>query len=264
MVCSESYTHYEKEDKYVYSHINIDAEIIDSREYLKNFMIKYVKPTSTFPAAFRRKTLVKAQFKEMTMMNDTSIYLRALMMGGKTFINKKIVGIYRIHAGNYTSSPQSDFIIKNLEEKRRIYEYLRQNYAFRNLDGWYAKRVGKTVNYFLRNSRDEKGVGDVINWVNENVSYEEYLKYKKRQIESSKVKLYYFNGRPNFGDMINEDILTSIFKLDFKFSTFQNADLCCIGSILDKLLTNSNINDADKKRQRGCETNKPFHVWEPA
>lgn len=261
IVCSESYIHYEKKDKYVYSNINIDDEIIDSVEYLKNFMIKYVKPTSTFPAAFRRKTLVKAQFKEMTMMNDTSIYLRALMMGGKTFINKKIIGIYRIHTSNETFNPQSDFIIKNLEEKRKIYEYLKENNTLQNLDDWYAKQIEKTVNHFLRSNYDEKGAYDVINWVNENVSLEEYLKYKKKLIESSNVKLYYFTGRPNFGDMLNEDILSSIFNLKFEFSTFQNADLCCVGSILDKLITNSNINDVDKKRQNNCEINKPFHIW---
>ena len=60
-----------------------------------------------FPAAFRRKTLMESNFKEMTMMNDTSIYLRALMIDGKTFINKKIVGIYRVYGAN-------DTIIQNL------------------------------------------------------------------------------------------------------------------------------------------------------
>lgn len=72
MVCTEPYTHYE-EDNYVYSSINIDDEIIDSIDYLKNFMINYKTPTPLFPAAFRRKTLIEVKFKEMTMTNDTSI-----------------------------------------------------------------------------------------------------------------------------------------------------------------------------------------------
>ena len=47
-------------------------------------MIEYKKPAVY--TAFRRTNLIKAQFKEMTMMNDTSMHLRALMMGGKTYI----------------------------------------------------------------------------------------------------------------------------------------------------------------------------------
>lgn len=261
VICSESYTHFEEEDRYVYSNINIRAEIIDSIEYLENFMIKYLKPKSTFTAAFRRKTLMEAKFKEMTMMNDTSIYLRALMMGGKTFINKKIIGIYRVHSTNDTFNTKSDFIIKNLEEKRKIFEYLREHKTINNLDEWYAKQIEITVNHFLRHNSDEKGEDDVISWVNENVSYEEYLKYKRRQIESSNVKLYYFHARPNFGDILNEDILSSIFKLEFESATFQNADLCCVGSIFDKLVTNSEIGEADRKMQEDCEIHKPFHIW---
>ena len=41
VICSESYTHYETEDKYVYSNVNLDEGPIDSLTYLKNFMTKY-------------------------------------------------------------------------------------------------------------------------------------------------------------------------------------------------------------------------------
>ena len=261
VICSESYTHYEKEDKYEYSDLNLDEGKIDSIEYLKNFMTKYHKPKSTFTAAFRRKTLIEAEFKEMTMMNDTSIYLRALMMGGKTFINKKIIGIYRIHSENTTFALQSDFIIKNLEEKRKIYEYLTKHKLITNADEWYAKQIAVTVNYYLSHTDDEEGMDNVLNWVWKNVSHEEYLKYKKRMIEEYGIKLYYFNVWPNFGDLLNEDILSSIFKQDFEFRSFQNADLCGLGSIFDKLLTNSNIGEDDKKLQKDCKEAKPIHIW---
>ena len=200
VICSESYTLYEKEGKYVYSDLNLDEGKIDSIEYLKNFMIKYRK--SQVPSAFRRKTLIAAEFKEMTMMNDTSIYLRALMMGGKTFINKKIIGIRRIHSENITFAPQSDFIIKNLEEKRKIYEYLTEHKLIANADEWYAKQIAITVNYYLSHTDDEEGVDNVLNWVWKNVSPEEYLKYKKIMIEKYGIKLYYFNVWPNFGDLL--------------------------------------------------------------
>lgn len=261
VICSESYTHYEKEDRYVYSGLKLDNGKIDSIEYFKNFMTKYPKPKSLFPAAFRRKTLIEAEFKEMTMMNDTSIYLRALMMGGKTYINKKIIGVYRVHSKNDTLDPKSSFIIKNLEEKRKIYEYLKENKIITNQFEWYAQQIAITVNYYLDHSDDEPGKDDVLNWVWKNVSYDEYLKYKKRVIESNNLKLYYFNNWPNFGDLINENILSSIFKIDFEFASFQNADLCGCGSIFDKLVTNSNIGEDDKELQDKCKVNKPMHIW---
>ncbi|SDA42368.1 glycosyltransferase [Methanobrevibacter millerae] len=260
IICSESYTHYEKENKYVYSSVNFNDGQIDSIEYLKNFMIKYRKPTSLFPAVFRRKTLIESQFKEMTMMNDTSVYLRALMMGGKTFINKKIIGIYRVHGENDTFNHESDFIIKNLEEKKKIYYYLKENHTIPNVEDWYAKQISITVNHYLKNTDDEKGMDNVLNWVWRNVSYEEYLKYLKKIKESFNVKLYYYKY-PNVGDMLNEEILSSIFKLNFELDSFQSADLCAIGSILDMLFTNTNINNQNKKMQEDCDGNKPIHIW---
>ena len=260
IICSECYTHYEKEDKYVYSDINLNEGPINSIEYLENFMIKYRKPKSLFPAAFRRRTLIESQFKEMTMMNDTSAYLRTLMMGGKTYINKKIIGVYRVHGENDTFNIESDFIIKNLEEKKKIYEYLKKNNIIAKTDEWYVKQISITVNHFLRNPKDEKGIDDVLNWIWKNVSYEEYLKYKKVTCESFNLKLYYYKY-PNVGDMLNEEILSSIFRLKFELDTFKTADLCAVGSILDKLITNSNISAMNKKMQKECEIYKPFHIW---
>ena len=262
VICSESYTHYETEDKYVYSNVNLDEGSIDSIIYLKNFMTKYKKPTSMFPAAFRRKTLMESNFKEMTMMNDTSIYLRALMIGGKTFINKKIVGIYRVHGANYTFNTKPDFIIKNLEEKKKVYSYLKKHDVIPNVDEWYVEQIAITVNYHLRSVSNEKDADNVLNWVYENVSYEEYLNYKKRLMKQFNVKLYY--GRyPNVGYMLNETILTSLFQLKFELDTYQTADLACVGSILDQLLTNSKVLKGHETMQDEWDSTKPIHIWGP-
>lgn len=61
--------------------------------------------------------------------------------------------------------------------------------------------------------------------------------------------------------MLNENILSSIFKLRFEHATVQNADLCYVGSIMDILLTNSRIGETERKMQEGCEINKPLHIW---
>lgn len=260
VICSESYIYYEKDDKYVYSHLNLDGGKIDSIEYLKNFMTKYHKPQSMFSAAFRRKTLIEANFKEMTMMNDTSVYLRALMLCGKTFINKSAVGVYRVHGKNYTFSPKSDFIIKNLEEKQNIYDYLKKHDLISNLDEWYVQQIAITVNYYLNNVGDDDGMDSVLNWIWKNVSYDEYLKYKKQVVNNYGIKLYYYQF-PNVGDLLNETILSSTFKINFEMTTFPTADLSGVGSTLDLLLTNNHFFEQTKKVLNECDATKPIHVW---
>lgn len=82
IICSNTYIHYEKENIYLLNKLNI-PNMIDSLKYLEKFQFEYKKPTSSFPAIFRKQILDKAKFNEMKMMNDTSIYLRAMMMGEK-------------------------------------------------------------------------------------------------------------------------------------------------------------------------------------
>ena len=260
VICSESYTHFENEDKSVYSSINLDNGKIDSIEYLKNFMTRYKKPTSLFPAAFRKKAMIQSNFKEMTMMNDTSIYLRALMIGGKTFINKKSVGIYRVHGANDTFNTEPDFIIKNLEEKKKIYNYLKKHNVIPNVNEWYAEQISITVKHHLRNASIKKDADSVLNWVCENVSYDEYLKFKKQIVDKHGLEIYYYKF-PNVGDLLNETILSSLFKLKFKFSSFTTADLSGIGSILDFFLTNSHFSEKNEKILNECDINKPVHIW---
>lgn len=258
VICPESYIHYEKEDKYVFSNLNLNEGPIDSIEYLKNFMIEYKKPTVF--TTFRRNNLIKAQFKEMTMMNDTSMHLRALMMGGKTYIHKKIIGIYRVHSENDSHHTKSDFIIKNLEEKRKIYEYLNEHKIISNLDEWYTKQIAITVNHYLKHVGDEEGIDNVLNWVWKNVSYEEYLNYKKQVVDRYGLELYYYKF-PNVGDLLNETILSSIFKLKFEYCNFPTADLSGVGSILDLILTNSYFAEKTKEVLNECNMDKPIHIW---
>ena len=76
------------------------------------------------------------------------------------------------------------------------------------------------------------------------------------------VKLYY--GRyPNVGDMLNETILTSLFQLKFELDAYQTADLACVGSILDQLLTNSKVLKGHETMQNEWDATKPIHIWGP-
>ena len=59
-----------------------------------------------------------------------------------------------------------------------------------------CKQIAITVNYYLNHASDEEGVDNVLNWIWKNVSYGEYLKYKKTIIEKYGIKLYYLMHGP--------------------------------------------------------------------
>lgn len=57
------------------------------------------------------------------MVNDAPIYMRALM-AGDIYIMKDVIGVYREHSQNISKSLPTDFLIANIEEKRKIYKIL--------------------------------------------------------------------------------------------------------------------------------------------
>ena len=183
VLCTSSIIHYEKENKIEESILNFEG-CIDSIRYLKEFQITLSKPNSTFCAVFRKKTLDDANFKDMKMMNDTSIYLRALMLGGLTCGVKKIVGVYRVHSENLTgNSIKPDFIISNFEEKNKIYLYLRKHNNFLSLKKWYSKQIYISASYFFNGFEKKEDSKLVMKWIKSNVGigclFKIYLKKVK-------------------------------------------------------------------------------------
>ena len=80
--------------------------------------------------------------------------------------------------------------------------------------------------------------------------------------ESSKPQISaYYWPFPNFGDMLNETLLRDYFGLNIVREEFTTADIVAVGSVLDKLVTNSEIGPNDKKRQNHTMKDKPMHVW---
>ena len=63
--------------------------------------------------------------------------------------------------------------------------------------------------------------------------------------------------------MLNETILTSLFQLKFELDAYQTADLACVGSILDQLLTNSKVLKGHETMQNEWDATKPIHIWGP-
>lgn len=184
LICSSSYIHYESEDLYKTYLLNCNG-VVDSYEYLKKFQFKYKKPTSTFPLILRKSILEKAKFENMKMMNDSSIYLRALIMGGNTFFNNKIIGVYRVHNSNVSSNVKPIFTIKNFKEKKYVYKYLKKQNVDFKLKKWYKEQIKITASYFLKGSSCSNFMKNIVLWwIRLNVSNSLYheLKSQKNKI----------------------------------------------------------------------------------
>lgn len=187
LICSSSYILYENENKYSPYLLNFSSKI-KAYDYLEKFQFDLLKPTSTFPLIIRKTVLEKANFKDMKMMNDSSIYLRSLMIGDYAFANDKIIGIYRVHNKNDTLNVKADFTIKNLQEKRYIYKYLKKKDVDFDLKEWYEKEIKITVCHFL-NGREKSKVNrkKVLYWVLFNVSSKLFKELYKSEKEKNNI-----------------------------------------------------------------------------
>lgn len=146
-----SYIYYEsnrKQEREIKFKYNIR---LNSKKYLKSFMIKIPKPTSTFTAVFDRSKLFK-MVQSVKMLNDTVIYLIALL-NGNAFLCSDYVGVYRVHQANITKSISSSFVLENMNEKLNISRLL----PFRRItrSRWIANQAWISGKYLLE-SNDNK------------------------------------------------------------------------------------------------------------
>ncbi len=74
------------------------------------------------------------------------------------------------------------------------------------------------------------------------------------------LKAYYYRY-PNFGDMLNEQILTDFFHQAWEYAEFSRADLVMLGSLLDKLLDNGKNGKSFQEIQKQADRAHPIHVW---
>lgn len=188
LICSNSFVKYQKQNKYEFNKLNFNS-MITVEKYLENFQFKYMKPNSTFTAAFRKDILDKADFKNMNMVNDSSIYMRALINGGLVYINNNVIGIYRVHDKNITFNIKAEFLIENLEEKKYIYNKLREKNILKDPEYWFAKEIELTVKYFLDKSNTTHSEREkVIKWVKSNLKNNKLMIRLKLFFVTSKMK----------------------------------------------------------------------------
>lgn len=197
MICANSYIKYEKENIFKFLQLNFPKEI-SSYEYLKNFQFNYLKPNSTFCCIFRKEILNNAKIYDMDMVNDSSIYMKALTQKGIVYNYQKIVGVYRIHSANITFNISNDFIMKNLIEKKRIYEFLKERKAWDKADEWYRKQMELTIRYYIFGSKPSKeDVEKIFEWLKAN-KIEYYSIWFNIKLFQSKLKMKRIIKRENF------------------------------------------------------------------
>ena len=74
---------------------------------------------------------------------------------------------------------------------------------------------------------------------------------------STIIKLGYFNGRPNFGDLLNVTIAKKVFNIDVEHASYSNCEAVFIGSLLE-CLTRSRMNLKYVYRKY---RNPIVHIW---
>lgn len=147
-------------NNYINTNIGLEG-YINGKDYFKNFMIKYKKPTSTFSTVFRKYMLDQADFKNMEMMNDSPIYLRALLLGD-AHILKDIIGVYTIHESNISKTISLPFLYENLEEKKRILKH--PLCMISNKKDWWFNHYKSTYLYFIKSRHHITQEASLLCW----------------------------------------------------------------------------------------------------
>lgn len=163
---------YEEDGRISHQPLNRKGRV-KKEEFLKGFQMEVNKPHSTFTTLFKREKLQTVDFKNMRMMNDGPIYMRALLTGDP-YLMEDFIGIYRIHSTNISFSLDLDFLLKNLDEK----VWVCQEAQRRGIPGigsdWITNQTRVTVNYYVTYSKpDREKQRRLMQWVKENLPKEE-------------------------------------------------------------------------------------------
>ncbi len=167
------------------------TKLVDNKDFFLHFGNEnYPKPIISI-AIIRKKALEFANYQEMKILNDTTIFLRALLYGPMGFINK-ISAQYLVHGNNISFSCTTDFIIDNLEEKYKIYCKIPQSFNLSSEEKkqWLINQCDITIIYFIKGSKPNFfQFIKLLNWVKRRLRDKILIKkYKNVYKESKKLE----------------------------------------------------------------------------
>jgi len=178
-VSGNSLIKYENTGKYNFIPLNVKGKI-NRRLYLQNFQNGYDKPNSTFTTIFNKEMLEKSNIKNLIMMNDSAIYLRALL-SGDAIILEDIIGVYRIHNNNITFNLKLDFLIQNLEEKKYIYDEMKNDKIIENIEKWWMDQLIVTCKYYILGSKpNDLEYNKLLLWCKNNTENQKKAEIEKK------------------------------------------------------------------------------------
>ena len=156
-VSGNAYRKYEDlptEQQFKKKELNVKGKM-NRMDYLSKFQIGYDKPSSTFPTIFRRTTLERQNFNEQIEMNDSSIYMLALL-GGDAYFMEDFVGVYRVHSQSITRKGfDLNWRLRVFAQKEYILGQIKNE--IKNPGEWWQGQFCLTYRYFAKStSRKEK------------------------------------------------------------------------------------------------------------
>ena len=170
---------YPEKTKLLHRHILDSNFLNNNKEYINDFLIRNKKPLSTFTTLFKKDTLKNNGLEEMEMVDDTMIYLCALL-SNKCIISNQIVGMYRITQSSISSNIKVEFVINLLKELKNISLKIKETNNPLDLDKWWEERVISILNWAI-NKRyySPKEIKKIIRFVNKNTNKNKFKLIKK-------------------------------------------------------------------------------------
>ncbi len=170
---------YPEKTKLLHRHILDSNYFNDNKEYINDFLIRSKKPLSTFTTLFNKDILKNNGLEEMEMVDDTMIYLCALL-SDNCIISNQVVGMYRITQSSISSNIKVEFVINLLKELKNISLKIKETNNPLDLDKWWEERVVSILNWAI-NKRyySLKEIIKIIKFVNKNTNKNKFKLKKK-------------------------------------------------------------------------------------
>ena len=160
------------------------GEIIDNRAFFLNFASEEYKKPIPSDTIFSVKAIKNDNYKNIKIINDTTIFLTALTQGKCGFVNEFAIE-YTIHGNNISFDVKLDFIIDNLNEKVNIYNQIDElsnfNFTAEEKKQWLSNQLDVTIIYYLKGSHPSYfKFFKLMLWYKRNVNNKEKMKEFKQ------------------------------------------------------------------------------------
>lgn len=168
-----------------------------------------------------------------------------------------LYGLYRNSYNKYLlmdKSNEKEYVLKGGIYTEHFFDVIRRQYTE---EEGYKKELDK-LNQQIKELRCSNSyrVGKVLMFIPGKIK-----RLVQKLIKEKTKGVYYWDKTPNVGDVLNKYILKELFGLPIKLQSFAEADLICIGSVMDRLVKDSIIGQDDKEIQETVNPNKYINVW---